>query len=91
VTLARNGVKVALRVDGATPVRLSLAATERHGRKLHRYRSVRRTIPAGARVTVTLKAPRALQRQLRRARGKRRPTVTVTNLATGARVTARAR
>ena len=91
VTLARNGVKVVLRNAGATPVAVSLAATERSGRKLHRYRRVRKTIPAGRRVTVTLKAPRALQRQLRRARGKRRPTVTVTNLATGALVTQSAR
>jgi hypothetical protein len=91
VTLTRKGVKVALRNDGAAPLRVSLAATERRGRKLHRYRRVSKTILAGGRVTVTLEAPRALRRQLlRRARGKRRPTVTVTNLATGARVTARA-
>ena len=90
VTLVRKGVRVVLSNPGTAPVAASVAATERRGRKLHRYRRVRKAIAPGARVTVTLKAPRALLRQLRkRGRGKRRPTVTVTNLATGALVTAR--
>jgi Ca2+-binding RTX toxin-like protein len=90
IALARKGLKVVLRSTHTTPVDVLVAATERRGRKLHRYRRVRRTIPAGGRVTVTLKAPRALVKQLRsRRRGKRRPTVTVTDLATGAKLTAR--
>jgi hypothetical protein len=90
IGLARKGLRVVLRSTHSTPVDVVVAAKERRGRKLHRYRRVRKTIPAGGRVTVTLKAPRSLVKQLRLARrGKRRPVVTVKNLATGAIVTAR--
>jgi hypothetical protein len=90
VVATRTGLKVVVRSTAAQPITVALRATERRGRKLHRYRGVRKTIPAGRRVAVKLKAPRALLRQIRAARGgKRRAAVTVTNVATGAKLTAR--
>jgi hypothetical protein len=90
IVLARTGLKLVLRNTSTAPVRVALAARERRGRKLHRYSRVTKTIAAGRRVTVRLKAPRALLRQLRsQPATRRRPVVTLTNLATGGKLTAR--
>ena len=90
IAFARTGLKVTLRNSERTSIRVALAASEKRGRKAHRYARVTRTVAAGRRVTVTLKAPRALLRQLKAsAAGRRRATVTVTDLATGGKLTVR--
>jgi len=90
IAFARTGLKVTLRNTHSAPIRVALGASEKRGRKLHRYARVTRTIAAGQKATVTLKAPRALLRQLKaRAAGGRRATVTATNLATGGKLTVR--
>jgi hypothetical protein len=90
IALTRTGLKVVLRNTHSAPIRVAFAANERRGRTLHRYARVTKTVAAGRRVTVTLKAPRALARQLKaRAAGRRRPAVTVTNPATGGKLTVR--
>ena len=82
-----------LKSTSAAPVNVSLRARERFGgRRAARYRIVKKTIAAGGRVTLTLRAPRALRQRIARQlalRGRmvRRPVVAATNTATAGRTT----
>jgi hypothetical protein len=78
----RRGLSVTITGPHGRTVRV--AARERVGRRTFRYAAVRRRIGARGRVTVTLRAPRAL-----RKRGL--AVVTVTDAATGKRIAARIR
>jgi hypothetical protein len=84
-TRTRTGLKVVLRSTHSSPITVSVTASEKRGRRRFGYKRVRRTIAAGRLTTVVLRAPRGLLR----ARGTRKPAVTVVNVATGGKVTAR--
>jgi hypothetical protein len=83
ISLTRVGLRVTLRNTSARDIRVAVGARER-GR---RYRTKRKVIRAGARATITLKAPRRVLRSAKR----RRAVVTVTDLASGEKVTVRKR
>jgi hypothetical protein len=93
VKATEKGLRVTLRSTSAAPVSVSLKARERFGaRRAARYRVVRKTIAAGGRITLTLRAPRALRKRIARQltlhpRIVRRPVIAVTNTATAGRTT----
>ena len=88
VKATKAGLRVTLKSTSAAPVSISLKVKERFkSRRGARYRIVRKTIAAGGRITLRLRAPRALRNRIARQlalRGRvvRRPTVAVTNTAT---------
>ena len=87
----RTGLRVTLKSTSSAPVSVSLKARERFGsRRAARYRVVRKTIAAGGRTTLTLRAPRALRTRIARQltlhrRIVRRPVIAATNTTTAAR------
>ena len=100
VRAARDGLRVKLTNEHSAPIAVKVAARERFksasGARTARYKVVNRTIAGAARVTLRLRAPRALREhiaaRLRRAgRVVRRPIVTVTNVATAGKRTVRPR
>jgi hypothetical protein len=100
VRATREGLRVTLTNVHSAPVELKLATSERfrtaRGTRTARYRLVQKTIPAGARATLRLRASRALRRQVaaqlsRVGRVVRRPSLTVTNVATGGKRSVRPR
>jgi hypothetical protein len=98
VRATRDGLRVKVTNLLSQPIVIKGAAGERLGRagKTVRYRSVKKSIPAGGHVTLRLRAPRALRTQIaakleRVGRVVRRPGVTVTNVATSGNRTVRPR
>jgi hypothetical protein len=98
VRATRDGLRLTVTNLLAQPIVVKGAASERLGRdgKAVRYRSVKKSIPADSRVTLRLRAPRALRAQIaakleRVGRVTRRPLVTVTNVATSGKRSARPR
>lgn len=80
----RTGLKVTLRSTHSAPIDVRIRATE----SKRRYKTITRTIAAGGKVTIKLKAPRAVRTRVARTLAKRgrivrRPRVVVTNVATG--------
>jgi hypothetical protein len=84
VRATRSGLAVTLKSTSAKTITVKLTAVER-GRA---YKALKRKIAPGARLTVKLKAPRALRASLARAL-VRRPKLTVLNVATGGSATVR--
>ena len=97
IRATREGLRVILRSTSASALGVSVKVAERFGSsRTLRYRVVRKTIPAGGRVALRLRAPRPLRariaRQLDRlGRVVRRPRVTVTNVATAGKLSVRPR
>jgi hypothetical protein len=97
VRATRAGLRVTLRNTSAATVRISVRVTERFGtRRAVRYRTVRKTIPTGGRAALRLRAPRPLRQRIARrldrlGRAVRRPSVTVTNVATAGKASVRPR
>ena len=98
VRATRDGLRATVTNLLSQPIVIKGAASEKLGRgaKTVRYRSVKRSIPAGGRVTLRLRAPRALRTRIaakldRLGRITRRPQVTVTNVATSGKRTVRPR
>jgi Ca2+-binding RTX toxin-like protein len=98
VRATRDGLRVTVTNLLSEPIVIKGAASERLRRDARkvRYRSVKKSIPAGGRVTLKLGAPRALRTQIaakldRLGRIVRRPRVTVTNLATSGKRSVRPR
>jgi len=100
VRAARDGLRVKLTNEHSAPIAVKVAARERFksasGARTVRYEVVNRTIAVGARVTLRLRAPRALRAHIaaglsRTHRVVRRPIVTVTNVATAGKRTVRPR
>jgi RTX calcium-binding nonapeptide repeat (4 copies) len=88
----RDGLRVTLRSTHSEPITVRVRVSERYkgtarSARTGRYRIIRKAIPASGRVSMRLRAPRALRtlivRDLKRlGRVARRPSVTVTNVAT---------
>jgi hypothetical protein len=100
VRAARDGLRVKLTNEHSAPIAVKVVARERFksasGARTARYKVVKRTIAVGARVTLRLRAPRALRAHIaaglsRARRVVRRPIVTVTNVATAGKRTLRPR
>jgi Ca2+-binding RTX toxin-like protein len=98
VRATRDGLRVKVTNLLSQPIVIKGAASERFGRvgKTARYRSVKKSIPAGGHVTLRLRAPSALRTLIatkldRVDRIVRRPQVTVTNVATSGKRTVRPR
>lgn len=97
VRATREGLRVTLRNTSASTLSVSVRAAERLGSsRTMRYRVVRKTIPAGGRATLRLRAPSALRARIARrldrfGRVVRRPRVTVTNVATTGKLSVRPR
>jgi RTX calcium-binding nonapeptide repeat (4 copies) len=98
VRATRDGLRVTVTNLLSQPIVIKGAARERLSRdaKTFRYRSVKKSTPAGGRVTLKLRAPLALRKQItakldRLDRIVRRPQVTVTNLATSGKRVVRPR
>ena len=98
VRATRDGLRVRVTNVLSQPIVIKGAAKERlggNGRAV-RYRAVKKSIPAGGRVTLKLRAPRALRAQIAAkleqvGRIVRRPRVTVTNAATSGKRSVRPR
>jgi hypothetical protein len=92
VRATREGLRVILRSTSASALGVSVKVAERFGSsRTFRYRVVRKTIPAGGRVALRLRAPRPLRARIARkldrlGRVVRRPRVTVTNVATAGKL-----
>jgi Ca2+-binding RTX toxin-like protein len=90
---------VTVRNTHTEPITVRTGASEaipRTAAAVFRYRAVTRTIQPGSRARITLRASARLRRALRKRLAKtgrlvRRPGITVTNVATGGRTTARPR
>jgi hypothetical protein len=82
-----RGLSVTITAPGGTRATVRITARERIGRRTFRYAAVRRRLGANGRLTVTLRAPRALRRLAARRRGS--AVVTVTDVAAGERITTR--
>jgi hypothetical protein len=98
VRATRDGLRVRVTNLLSTPIVIKAAASERLSRdgKTVRYRSVKKSIPAGSGLTLKLRAPRALRTRIaakldRIGRVVRRPLVTVTNVATSGKRSVRPR
>jgi hypothetical protein len=96
VRAARDGLRVTLTNEHSAPIAVKVAARERFksssGARTARYKAVNRTIVVAGRVTLRLRAPRALRAHIaaglsRARRVVRRPIVTVTNVATAGKRT----
>jgi RTX calcium-binding nonapeptide repeat (4 copies) len=96
VRATREGLRVKLTNVHFAPIAVKVAASERFKSatraRTARYKAVRTTIAVGARRTLRLRAPRALRahiaaRLTRTGRVVRRPTATVTNVATAGKRT----
>jgi hypothetical protein len=100
VRATREGLRVTLANVHTAPIEVRLVASERLRAparpRTTRYRVVRKTVPAGARVALRLRAPRVLRARIaarlrREGQIARRPTLTVTNVASGGKRTVRPR
>ena len=98
VRATRDGLRVKVTNLLSQPIVIKGAASERLGRdaKTVRYRSVKKSIPAGGSLTLELRAPRNLRRRIaakldHAGRIVRRPGVTVTNVATSGKRSVRPR
>jgi len=97
VRATREGLRVTLRNTSASKLSVSVKVAERFGGgRTLRYRVVRKTIPAGGRSALRLRAPRSLRTRIasqldRLGRVVRRPSLTVTNVGTAGRLFVRPR
>ena len=93
-----GGLAVTVKSTHTRPIRVRLSAAEKPGGrgKALRYRTVTKVVAPGAKVTIALKAPLAVRRQIGRSlqpSGKvvRKPTLTIANLDTGGKRTLKPR
>jgi len=97
VSATREGLRVRLRNTSGAAITVSFRAAERFGtRRAVRYRILTKTIAAGGRVAMRLRAPRRLRQRIARrldrlGRVVRRPSVAVTNVATAGKTSVRPR
>jgi hypothetical protein len=90
IKLAGASLKVTLANDVATPINVSVAATEKVGRKTVSLGASRISLASGQSRTVTLRASRAARKALRGHR-TRHPVITVRNVDTGGVLTLKPR